>query len=59
MVVRPGQCTTASTKPKALVSVSLAQKTNGHGVPGDATNLKYIIGTVHVAGTAINEQSCS
>ena len=48
----------ASTWPKALVLVSLAQKANGHGVPGDVTNPKYIVGTLHVVGRVVNEQSC-
>jgi hypothetical protein len=41
------------------VSMSLAQKANGHGVPRDATNPKYIIGTLHVASRVVNEPSCS
>lgn len=60
MVVRPRQCATASTMPKASVSMSLAQKANGHGVLGDATNPKYITGMLHVAGrVTVNEQSSS
>lgn len=36
-------------RPDAFVSMLLAQMSNDHGVPGDATNPKYSAGTLRAA----------